>query len=93
MFKCRVCVEKDKRVSTLESEISFLRAIVHPPVPNHSLENEAQLIEADAVIGGHSTQIQISEKSQFLDSYLPRLSKEEQDAAIERDALLNGSYE
>lgn len=90
--KCKVCVEKDKRISNLESEIVFLRTLIRPDRPKHTLENEAQSVEADAVLGGHSTQIIIDEKSQYVNSYLPRLSKEDEAAAIEREALLNGSY-
>jgi hypothetical protein len=92
MFNCKVCAEKDKRVSNLESEITFLRAFIRPNVPRHSLENQAQDIEADAVLGGHTNQIVIDEKSQYIETYLPRLSKEEEEIAAERDAVLNGTY-
>ena len=83
MFSCKVCVEKDKRISSLEEQISFLRTLAHPPVNNRSIPDS--VVEANGLLDAYDQQIQIES---YADETL-RLSEEE---LRERQAILDGSY-
>ena len=80
---CKVCAEKDKRVSSLESEIAFLRNLARPSVNNNHIS--AIEYEADGVVSGMTDQIELQTHSQL---------REEEDELViaERDAILNGTY-
>lgn len=91
MFKCKACVEKDKRISASEAEIAFLRTLVRPPVPVNARSTMPEQLEADAIMSGASEQIIIDEKSRFFHP-LPKLTAEEENAALERDLILSGNY-
>lgn len=91
MFKCKVCAEKDKRVAALEAEIVFLRTLVRPPVPVNARGTMPEQLEADAIMSGADEQIIIDEKSRFFHP-LPKMTLEEENAALERDLILSGNY-
>jgi hypothetical protein len=83
MFSCRVCAEKDKRVQVLESEITFLRNLVHKPVDNSTItENE---MEADGIMSGQDRVIEIEPRAQYE-------AAEDEFVTAERQALLDGTY-
>jgi hypothetical protein len=92
MFKCKVCAEKEKRITGLESEIAFLRDFVRPKVPAGAREVLPEQLEADAVISASTDQLIIDEKSSYLNSPFARLSAEEEAAIAEREALLGATY-
>lgn len=83
MFRCKVCAEKDKRISSLEDQVAFLRTLTHPKVNNYVVPDND--LEANGVLDGTDRQIQIET---FSDETL-RLSEEEQ---RERQAILSGEY-
>lgn len=83
MFKCKVCAEKDKRAQVLESEIAFLRDLVHPKVDNSQIPDTVQ--EANGLLDATDKQIEIQT---YADSVIS-LSEEE---LRERDQLLSGTY-
>jgi hypothetical protein len=89
---CKVCAEKDKRVSSLEAEITFLRSLVRPDAPKNAHRPTAEQLEADALFSGQTSQIYIDEQSRLIEDPSPRLSAEEEAAVAERDAILSGSY-
>lgn len=79
---CKVCMEKDKRTQTLQSEVDFLRKLVRPNVSNSITAVE---LEADGVMSGQTEQIVIQTHEEY--------DREEQARILaERDDLLNGTY-
>ncbi len=80
---CKVCKEKDKRISDLITQIEFLKDLAHTPINNKSIPDNT--LEADAVISGHqeSIEIQTFEKEQ---------AAEAERILLERQALLDGNY-
>lgn len=80
---CKVCAEKDKRVSSLESEIAFLRNLVRPPVNNSRISSLEY--EADGVVSGVTDQIEIQ-------TYQQASADEDQAILEERNAILSGNY-
>lgn len=88
MFGCKVCIEKDKRISDLHEQISSLRAqlavqitfvkdLTLPPVTNSNINREA-----NEVLNGGKEEPDLT----------PEEIKENQRIKEERDALLSGSY-
>lgn len=83
MFACKVCAEKDKRVQVLESEVAFLRNLVHKPVDNSIVtENE---MEADGIMSGQDRVIEIEPRAHYE-------AAEDEFITAERQALLDGTY-
>lgn len=89
---CKVCAEKDKRVSSQETEIAFLRSLVRPDVPKDAHQVTADQLEADALFSGQTNEIIIDEESRQLERSHTQLSAEDVAALIERDQILSGSY-
>jgi hypothetical protein len=89
---CKVCAEKDKRVSSLETEIAFLRSLVRPDAPKDANRITADQLEADALFSGQTNEIIIDEQSRQLERSHTQLSAEDEAALIERDQILQGSY-
>lgn len=89
---CKVCAEKDKRVSSLEHEIAFLRNLVRPDAPKNAHRATAEQLEADALFSGQTDEIIIDEESRQLERSHAQLSAEDVAALIERDQILSGSY-
>lgn len=83
MFSCKVCAEKDKRILSLENEISFLRTLVHPVINNAELPDNT--LEADGVISGHDHVIEIQSRADAL-------AEEDVLALEERNKILSGEY-
>ncbi len=80
---CKVCAEKDKRISSLEDQVAFLRALARPPVNNFIIPDNN--LEANGMLDATDQQIQIQT---YADATL-KLSEEE---LRERQAILDGSY-
>lgn len=83
MFRCRVCAEKDKRISSLEDQVAFLRDLTRPKVNNHIIPDNN--LEANGVLDALDRPIEIETYAEETQ----RLSEEE---LRERAALLGGSY-
>lgn len=83
MFSCKVCAEKDKRVQALESEIAFLRNLVHRPVDNARIPDSVH--EANGILDAADRPIEVQT---YADSVI-HLTEEE---LRERNAILDGSY-
>ena len=79
MFKCKICDEKDKRITDLKEEILHIRAILNPPPRINRYE-----IEQDNLLnGGNSETIHpIDEESERLQS---------QAAQREADIIFSGN--
>jgi hypothetical protein len=57
MFKCRVCAEKDKRIASLEEQVTFLRGFLRPKQEVKFDPLPVVELEADSVLAGHDEQI------------------------------------
>lgn len=78
--KCKVCEEKEKRISSLESEIQFLRNLTHRPVNN-------------AVIPASDSELNdIFNQNQLPSTHLQDLELLTDEELREREALLTGNY-
>lgn len=83
MFKCKVCVEKDKRIADLHAQVAFLQKWVDTPQTTSLIQHEA-----DAILSGVSHSIDVSDN--FESPSNAPLSREE--IAREAEALLTGAY-
>ncbi len=81
--KCKVCAEKDKRISSLEDQVAFLRDLAHPRVDNENIP--ASNHEANGVLDALQEHITIETRADAAHN----LSEEE---IAEREALLGGTY-
>lgn len=83
MFKCKVCAEKDQRISDLKEQIAHLRQQI--ALPSNDPETVPALaLEADAIMSGHQHVIEIK------DTELP---EDDSDAEqLERDRILSANY-
>lgn len=59
MFKCKVCIEKDKMISELSKQIDILRTLAYP---SHTENAQAfiQSLEANKVLGGETNIVELS---------------------------------
>jgi hypothetical protein len=78
MFKCKVCEEKDKRISDLHKQIEFLKQLASPSSQIPLINYEANNVLNGA--GNDEPELTAEEQVQ--------LQKEKE----ERDALLSGNY-
>ena len=76
-FRCKVCAEKDLRISDLKSQIADLKAQLYPS--NHPAEMPSLIIEADAALS--SEEPTKTSRDEAI-----------QDEISERDRLLAGTY-
>lgn len=81
--KCQVCAEKDKRVASLEEQITFLRGLVHPTVDNSYIPQANA--EANDILDATTQPVRI-------ESYADSIVLLSQEELAERDALLSGNY-
>lgn len=82
MFKCKVCAEKDQRISDLKAQITHLQQLVTPT--NSPDKIPALSLESDAILSGQQHVIRIDEAE---------VPKDEADAVIaERDRILSANY-
>lgn len=83
MFRCRVCEEKDRRISDLKDEISHLRVTLNPPPRPAEIRYE---MEADNLLsGGNTEKIKTLADIEAETAETARLQKEQ-------DSLLTGNY-
>lgn len=80
--KCKICLEKDVRISELKEQISFLRSIAYPK-PYSPLVT----LEANRILDGANSEILEVDTSDNKD-----LQKEFEQAALEHDLILSGNY-
>ena len=80
MFKCKVCVEKDKRISELKDQILHLRSLVYPinDAIGPTLVEEFPLDK--------------SAKADPVEEFQQQQLKEIEEVLQERDKLLSGQY-
>ena len=83
MFSCKVCAEKEKRVSDLLSEIDFLRNLVRPSAPTDYTKLPTVSLEADAIISVADHQIE---------NLSPEERLRQEEIASEASRVLNGTY-
>ena len=79
-FKCKVCLEKDKRLKDAQNEIQFLRSLLRSP------ELLASDIEMNKMLEGANSQI--------IDIRVPSEDENKENLTIEREAvqILTGNY-
>lgn len=81
MFNCKVCLEKEKRISELKEQISYFKEVLHPKdtrvtyVPPQSAEEDVLLA------GGGQEEVT-----------LPQDQIESAEVLAEREAMLSGTY-
>jgi len=80
---CKVCAEKERRVSTLESEVTFLRTLVFKPVNNE--RTPFSNFEANGLMDGNDQEILMESR----ETSRERLTDEE---LAERESILGASY-
>lgn len=85
--KCKICIEKDKRIHDLKVEVELLRTHVFPE--NDVYTQPIATREADAIIGGNSQKIEVPEEQT---GELAKLREETLKILEERDAILGGTY-
>lgn len=59
MFKCKVCIEKEKRIEDLQKQLNLLYSVAFPS----QLSNQQaflQSLEVNKVLGGETDQITVS---------------------------------
>lgn len=85
MFSCKVCAEKDRRISDLNKQIEFLKRLSQPGIALPILEREI-----DYAMDGAGREELPAIPSE------PELTPEEQEKRDridrERDAILSGNY-
>lgn len=80
---CKVCAEKEKRITAIEAEVLFLRSLVQPPVNNSHIPDAVQ--EANGILDVLDQPIQVQTHS--------AATLEEAEAILrERDNILSGNY-
>lgn len=82
--KCRVCAEKDKRIVSLEEQVTFLRGLVHPAVDNSFIPQANS--EANEILDNTTA------PPVRIESYADAVVLLSVEEAIERDQLLSGNY-
>lgn len=80
---CKVCAEKERRIASLEEQVTFLRGLVHPKVDNSYIPENNH--EANEILDATQRPVQI----QSYANAVITLSEEE---LAERDAILSGTY-
>jgi hypothetical protein len=78
--RCRVCAEKDKRISDLHDLCARLFAVVSPPQASHRVP--VVQIEADALLSGRDEQVDVS----------PDQRAEWDAIRAEANSILSGTY-
>lgn len=87
--KCKVCLEKDRRIADLHEQILHLRSLA---IPQSNPYNEPLVNrEADATLSA-STEILTVPASQNKEVEEYKKAQEEDDIISERDRLLSGTY-
>lgn len=82
--RCKICAEKDARISDLKEALNKFTALMSPPrspMPLHASDVE---VEADLLLSG---------KDEVLNPYTPEELKQMQDEADEASSLLAGTYD
>jgi hypothetical protein len=82
LFKCKVCSEKDKRITELNSQIEFLRKMLGETASTGTNPSPVSL-EADGILSGQQHIIQIDE---------PQEEATEEEIDDEATRLLSGNY-
>lgn len=81
MFSCKVCIEKEKRISELKEQIAYFKEVLHPKdtavryIPSQS-------IEEDVILSGGGQE----------EVVLPQDQIESPEVLAEREAMLSGTY-
>jgi hypothetical protein len=82
MFKCKVCAEKDARISDLKSQISHLKALVTPPTNSDPTVDQ---LEADGIMNGQQYILEIPTAQD-------RAASTADVEQAERDRIFAGTY-
>lgn len=81
MFKCKVCLEKDSRITELKEQIQYFKSALHPPPVVHKYE-----LEEDVVMNGGGQQV-ISQED------LDKEAEENIKIQREADGIFMGTYD
>lgn len=82
MWKCKVCSEKDVRISDLKAQVEYFKSIVHPTPETRKYEME-EALEQDMVLdGGGKEEIDLEAEA-----------KENQRIQQETDFIFSGNSE
>lgn len=80
MFKCKVCIEKDKRIQELKDQIAYLRTLAIPQ--NSAFDTQSDILDPNIILDAPSAaadpEIQKQQRSE-----LERIAQE-------REAVLAG---
>ena len=80
MFDCKICKEKDARISDLKLQIGDLRSIALPKALKSEDDHQ---VESNAILNGQDDIIEVSES----------MAKELSEIESEAHRLLTGTYE
>jgi hypothetical protein len=81
MFSCRVCVEKEKRIDELKSQVEMLRSLVSPAVPSRSVP--LVHVESDAILSARDEPVLLNKDQ----------TKELDRIESEATKILTGNYD
>lgn len=81
MFKCKVCIEKDARISELREQVKYFRSVLNPEPKVNKYE-----FEADNLLNGGGTETITS----VID--VEAEQKENDRIQREQDAIFSGNY-
>lgn len=80
MFKCKVCLEKEKRIDEFKEQIAYLKSLLAPTQPVTKYE-----LESDNLMNGGGAETIASEHSE-------EEAAKELEIQIEHDRILAGTY-
>lgn len=78
-WACKVCIEKDKRISDLQAHLQDLRQLT---LPKNPLTSHFVNVEANAIIDGRDEVMPLTEEE----------AREMEDTQREADRLFAGTY-
>lgn len=84
MFKCKVCTEKNLRISELKEQIDYLKKQLNPPPAIRSYE-----VQQDFILDG-ATREEVEPESE-IDATSAELSKALEN--LEEDKIFSGNYD
>lgn len=59
MFKCKICIEKDKMIAELSKQIGILRTLAYPSSVTNS-QAFIQSLEANKILGGETETVNLN---------------------------------
>jgi len=84
LFRCRVCAEKDQRISDLKEQVAFLKSqLVVSNDPEHAPIGQ---YEADGILSAQQHVIEVPTPEQFSED------RQAEAERSERERLLAGTY-